>query len=533
MSDKPLKKQTFLGGAAVLALSTAVVKIIGACYKIPLGNLIGDAGFGYFTTAYDIYSVLLMVATTGLPVAMSRMISESQALGQGRQIRRTFRTAMLVFLAIGGIGTAGMMILCMQLARFMNSPNSWYAILALAPSLLFICISSAYRGYFQGQGNMVPTSISQVFEALCKLFIGFSCAWFIMHRWNNVPMAAGGAIVGVTVGTVVSVIYLAIKHRAADRHVEAMGGEVLTRSETAKKLLAIAIPITLGSAGLQIINLIDAKIIMGRLLGPAGFIQAEADVLKGIYNFCQTIFNLPCAFITPITISAIPAITAHLTLKDHKSVLMVEESALRIMGLLALPCATGLAVLAGPILQLLRGYTGAELATGGPVLAILGIAVIFNSMVLVTTAVMQAHGDVKTPVINLIIGGIVKIIVNYILVGTRTFNIIGAPIGTVCCYAVITALNFLALRRITTLPSFRRTLLKPIVASALMGAAAYGAYAVISRVIGSQKLCCLGAICAAGLVYLVLVLVMKIITLDDCALLPKGDKIAKLLRIEK
>ena len=95
MSDKPLKKQTFLGGAAVLALSTAVVKIIGACYKIPLGNLIGDAGFGYFTTAYDIYSVLLMVATTGLPVAMSRMISESQALGQGRQIRRTFRTAML------------------------------------------------------------------------------------------------------------------------------------------------------------------------------------------------------------------------------------------------------------------------------------------------------------------------------------------------------------------------------------------------------------------------------------------------------
>ena len=166
-------------------------------------------------------------------------------------------------------------------------------------------------------------------------------------------------------------------------------------------------------------------------------------------------------------------------------------------------------------------------------LAILGIAVIFNSLVLVTTAVMQAHGDVKTPVINLIIGGIVKIIVNYILVGTRTFNIIGAPIGTVCCYAVITALNFLALRRITTLPSFRRTLLKPIVASALMGAAAYGAYAVISRVIGSQKLCCLGAICAAGLVYLALVIVMKIITLDDCALLPKGDKIAKLLRIEK
>ncbi len=522
MSDKPLKKQTFLGGAAVLALSTAIVKIIGACYKIPLGNLIGDAGFGYFTTAYDIYSVLLMVATTGLPVAMSRMISEAQALGQGRQIRRIFRTALLVFLSIGLVGTSGMMIFCRQLARFMNSPNSWYAILSLAPSLLFICISSAYRGYFQGQGNMVPTSVSQVYEALCKLFIGFACAWFIMRRLGNVPMAAGGAIVGVTVGTVVSVAYLALKHRAADRHVEAMGGEVLSGRETAKKLLAIAIPITLGSAGLQIINLIDAKIIMGRLLGPAGFMQAEADVLKGIYNFCQTIFNLPCAFITPITISAIPAITAHLTLNDRKSVRMVEESALRIMGLLALPCATGLAVLAGPILQLLRGYSGAELVTGGPVLAILGIGVIFNSLVLVTTSVMQAHGDVKTPVINLIIGVIVKIIVNYILVGTRAINIIGAPIGTVCCYACITALNFLAMRRVTTLPSFRRTLLGPIVASAIMGGAAFGAYALISRVIGSQKLCCLAAICAAGAVYVVLVVVMKLITLDDCALLPKA-----------
>ena len=124
MSDKPLKKQTFLGGAAVLALSTAVVKIIGACYKIPLGNLIGDAGFGYFTTAYDIYSVLLMIATTGLPVAMSRMISEAQALQQGRQIRRIYRTALTVFLTIGIIGAGGMTILCRQLARFMNSPDS-------------------------------------------------------------------------------------------------------------------------------------------------------------------------------------------------------------------------------------------------------------------------------------------------------------------------------------------------------------------------------------------------------------------------
>ncbi len=533
MNEKPLKKQTFLGGAAVLALSTAIVKIIGACYKIPLGGLIGDAGFGYFTTAYDIYSVLLMIATTGLPVAMSRMISEAQALGQGRQIRKIYKTALLVFLSIGIVGAGGMMLLCRQLARFMNSPDSWYAILALAPSMLFICIISAYRGYFQGQGNMVPTSISQVFEALCKLVLGFGAAWFIMKKWNDVPMAAGGAIIGVTIGTVVSAVYLGAKHRAADRHLEALGGTVLTTGATAKKLLAIAVPITLGSAGLQIINLIDAKIVMGRLLGAAGYLQSEADVLKGIYNFCQTIFNLPCAFITPITISAIPAITAHLALKDRKNAKMVEESAVRIMALLAMPCAAGLAVLAGPILELLRSYSGDALATGSAILAILGIAVVFNSLVLVTNAIMQAHEDVTTPVINMMIGGIVKIIVNYILVGTRTFNIIGAPIGTLCCYACITILNLIAMRKSTTPPSFSRTMFKPLLAALIMGAVAYGSYGVLTRVVHARKLCCVGAIGVAGVVYLVLVVVLKLITMDDCKLLPKGDKIAKLLRIKE
>jgi len=533
LNEKPLKKQTFLGGAAVLALSTAIVKLIGACYKIPLGNLIGDAGFGYFTTAYDIYSVLLMIATTGLPVAMSRMISEAQALKQGRQIRKIYHTALIVFLTIGFVGAGGMLIFCQQLARFMNSPDSWYAILALAPSLLFICIISAYRGYFQGQGNMVPTSVSQVFEALSKLVIGYGAAWIIMEQFDNVPMAAGGAIIGVTIGTVISAVYLGIKHRQADRHLEELGGPVKSTSDTAKQLLAIAIPITLGSAGLQIINLIDAKIVMGRLIGAAGFLQSEADVLKGIYNFCQTIFNLPCAFITPITISAIPAITAHLTLKDKKSAKMVEESAVRIMALLAMPCAVGLAVLAGPILQLLRDYGGETLATGSAILAILGIAVVFNSLVLVTNAVMQAHGDVKTPVINMVIGGIVKVIVNYILVGSPSIHIIGAPIGTLCCYVCITTLNLIAMRRSTTPPSFVRTMFKPLLASLIMGAAAYGSYALLIRVIGSQSLSCLGAICMAGVAYLILVVVLKVITADDCKLLPKGDKIAKLLRIKE
>ena len=533
MQDQPVKKQSFLGGAAVLALATAIVKVIGMCFKVPLQMVIGEAGYGYFTTAYDIYSVLLMVSTTGLPVAMSRMISEARALDQAAQIKKIYRVSFAVFLAIGLVGFAGMAIFCKQLASLLGQRNAWYAVLALSPSVLFIGIMSSYRGFFQGQSNMTPTSVSQVMEALCKLFIGLAVAWLIMRRWNNVPLAAGGAIIGVTVGTVAASAYLGARHRKASRQMDlTAGGAVRSSRQTLRQLLAIAVPITIGAAGLQLINLLDAIIYMFRLKGAAGFTQHEADVLKGIYNYCQTIFNMPCSFITAITISAIPAITAHLAMKNNRGVRMVEDSAVRVMALIALPCALGLACLSSPIYQLLSSHTRESLQTAGPVLAILGIAVIFNSLVLVTNAVMQAHGDVMTPVLNMLIGGVVKIIVNYILVGNPSINIVGAAIGTVCCYAAITILNLIAMRRkLGSQLSVPKLLAKPLLASIIMGAIARLAYTGLMMVVPSQRLSCLLAIGVGGIVYVVLVVALKIITADDCALLPKGEKIAKILHI--
>lgn len=529
-----MKKQSFLHGAAILALATFIVKIIGACYKIPLVGIIGNSGYGYFTTAYDIYSVLLTISTAGLPVAMSRMISESQALGHHAQIKRIYRASLYVFLTIGIVGTGGMLIFCRQLAEFMESPNSWASIAALAPAVFFVCVISSYRGFFQGQSNMTPTSVSQVYEALCKLFIGLGAAWFVMNRTGDVVLAAGGAILGVTVGTIISMAYLGIKYRKAAAYLDTQGGPVQPLGSTVKQLLAIAIPITLGAAGLQIINLVDAKIVMGRLLGAVGFTQTHADEVKGIYNFCQTMFNLPAAFIVPITVSIIPSITSYLTVKDYKSTLMVEESAVRITALLGLPCGVGLAVLSGPILTMLAGYGPVELATGNPIMRIFGAAVILNCLVLLTNAMMQAHGNVTTPLIDMLIGGIVKVVVNFVLVGLPQFNIIGAPIGTFCCYLTIISLNLIAMKRMQGehSPRVLRTLVKPLIASLIMGAAAWASYGLLSRFISSGSIACLGAICVAGCVYLVLVVALRIITREDCMLLPKGEKIVKLLRID-
>ena len=474
-----------------------------------------------------------MISTTGLPVAMSRMISEARALNNGKQVRQIYRVSLMAFLSIGIIGSALMLIIPKQLANMMENPNAMWSIFALGPAVLFVCYISACRGFFQGQGNMAPTAVSQIIEALCKLFLGLGLAWLVMNRLGDGPLAAAGSIAGVTIGTVLSALYLFCKTRRRTRELSRAEGQARPAGETLKRLLAIAVPITLGAAGLQIINLFDAATVMNRLINAAGYTQERADVVKGVYNYCQTIFNFPCAFIPCITIAIIPAITNSLTLQDRRGVRSVQNSSLRLMGLIAMPCAVGLIVLAEPIVALLGGYTGANLTLATKLMAILGVAVVFNSIVLMTDAIMQAHNHAVIPVINTLIGGIVKVIVNYILVGNPDIAITGAPVGTIACYAVITVLNLIAMRRVLrrNAPKLLPNLWKTTIAAVLMGGATWLAYWGLGRIGMGRAVACLGSIVVAVLVYVVLIIVLKVLTYEDCLLLPKGEKIAKILRV--
>ena len=281
MSDSQ-KKQTFLHGAALLAMAAAIVKIIGAFYKIPLKMVIDDQGYGYFMTAYNIYAVLLMISTAGLPVAMSRMISQASALGHYRQVRRVYSTARAIFLGLGIVSSGLMVLFCHQLAAFQKQPDAWAAILSLGPCALLMGIISTYRGFFQGQGNMRPTSVSQVLEAVCKLAVGLAAAFAIMQYTKSVALAAGGAILGVTVSCLISAVYLKGKLRPAYKELPKTDEQVQSWGATAKGLLAIAVPITIGSAGLQLLTVLETNLYMGQLLTSNGLSQDTADTMKGI-----------------------------------------------------------------------------------------------------------------------------------------------------------------------------------------------------------------------------------------------------------
>ena len=420
------KKQTFLHGAALLAMATIIVKIIGAFYKIPLKMIIGDMGYGYFITAYDIYTVLLLISTAGLPIAMSRMISQASSLGNYNQVRRIYATARGIFLGLGIASTALMMGFARPLAAFQKQPNAAAAIFCLGPCALLMCIMSTSRGFFQGQGNMRPTSNSQIIEAFFKLIVGLAMAYFVMKATSNVALAAGAAILGVTVSCLVSALYLHGQWRPAYRDLPATADVPDSYGKTAKQLLAIAVPITIGSAGLQGLTVIETNLYMGQLLTANGMSQSAADVTKGIYNMCQTVFNMPCAFMVPITTSVLPAITGFLAVGNHSDAKATQESAARITGLLSLPCAVGLSILAGPVMGLLGGYSGEELELARKILTVLGANVFFYGVIQYTNVLLQSHGYAHIPVINTLVCGGMKLVVVYLLVGNPQIGIVGA-----------------------------------------------------------------------------------------------------------
>ena len=530
MSDN--KKQNFLQGTALLAMATAIVKIIGAIYKIPLNAIIGKQGFSYYSTAYEIYNVLLMISTAGLPVAMSRMISQANSLGHSNRIHRIYKTSRAIFLTLGIAGSLLMTLFCRQLAEFQNQPDAWAAIGALGPCCLLICIMSTFRGFFQGHSNMLPTSVSQVLEAVVKLVVGMLAALLLLKSTGSVSLAAGGAILGVTISCMASSVYLFGKFRKAYGALEPSSEAAESYSDTAKRLMAIAVPITIGSAGLQILTMLETKIYMGQLLG-LGFTQLEADSMKGIYNMSQTIYNMPCAFITPITISIIPAITSHLTLLDHKAAKATEESAARVTGLICMPCAFGLATLAGPVTALLGGYTGADLTLSTSLMTIMGYNIMFNAVVLLTNAMMQAHGHAVVPVVNMFIAGIMRLVVVYMLTGNPNIGIVGTPIGAMLCFLCIAVLNVFSMRRVMKdPPAIVKNLVKPFAAAAIMGIFVRGALYLLQMLGITSRLILCGLPVAVGVVvYVIAAVLFKAITREDCLLLPKGAKIAKLLHL--
>lgn len=540
------KQNSFFGGAAILAAGILIVKLIGMFYKIPLINIIGEAGAADFNNAYNIYAVLLTVSTAGLPVAVSKLVSEANALDRRNQVRRTFRLALVLFLALGLVSFLVMFFRADALAGMMNDSKAAAGIRALAPAVVCVGCLAALRGYSQGHSNMAPTSVSQIIEALCKLVVGLGLAFWLVKQGKDPDVAAAGAITGVTVGTVVALIYMALDFFLSRGREDTRGTD---RPDSAGSILAnilkIAVPITLSSSMVGIVTVIDSSLVQGQLQSALDLTEQASRTLYGNYSGALNIYNLPTSLMAAITASVIPAVSAALARRDRRGAARITGSALRITALLSFPMGVGLFVLGTPIIRLL--FPKLNVAVAGPLLSTLGIATPFVCMVLVCNSVLQAHGFINLPVIVMVLGGIVKIVNNYNLVGA--IGIAGAPVGNILCFGLALVLDLVVITRvIPNRPRLLPIFAKPAVASAVMGGAAWAVYGLLSRILSSEQVNQAGqtvravsrmgnaagiflAIAVAGVVYLVLVIALRAISRDDLALMPKGDKLARLLRL--
>ena len=260
------KPNTFFGGAAILAVGILVVKLIGMFYKIPLLNIIGEQGSADFNNAYNIYSVLLTISTAGLPVAVSKLVSEADALGRRNQVRRTFRLALALFLILGVLSFLVMFFGSEQLAGLMNDSMAAPGIRALAPAVICVGCLSAFRGYAQGHGNMTPTAVSQIIEALCKLTVGLGLAYWLVGHGADASHAAAGAITGVTVGTIVALAYMLMNFLITRSQEPQLADDQPDEPSTIlKHLLMIAVPITISSSMVGIVTVIDTSLVQGQL----------------------------------------------------------------------------------------------------------------------------------------------------------------------------------------------------------------------------------------------------------------------------
>ena len=551
MSNQP-KKQSFLGGAAILAAAVVIVKLIGAVYKLPLNNILGSAGKTYFDTAYLVYNFLMIFSTAGLPLAISKLTSQAHAQGRENQKRKIFSTSVWLFFILGLAGSLLMFFGAEQLAAFEENPMAAQAIRALAPAVFCVCLLACMRGYTQGQGNMTPTAVSQVLEALCKVCIGLPLAWFILRKCqepaisqqltqtgsDGVEYVAAGAILGVTVGTILSLAFLIVylvTHRSKTEGLDTpeSSGAIM------KSVLAIGIPITLGNSALSIINLIDTKIVMGQLQNALLLSETEAALLNGQYRMAMDMPNMVASFVYPVTMSLIPFAAAAIAQKDTAKANSIISSAFRLITILALPAGVGLSVLSTPIMRLLLPTQQEDALAAGPHLQILGIALVFICLMILTNVILQTYGKEKLPIFTVIAGGITKIAMNYILVGNPDINIHGAPISTLSCYMVIVGLNlFFVWKYSPEKPRYLQIFAKPVVASVLMGGAAWAVYGFAARLLAGHSaysanaLATMLGILAGVAVYAVLVIALRILRAEDVKSVPHGEKLIKLLHLK-
>lgn len=562
------KKKSFMTNVAIVMFSQVAVKFLGMIYRVVITNIsgFGDLGNGYLNSGFQIYTLLLAISSIGIPNAISKMTSERNAVGDFRGAHKIFKTAFILFTLIGTVCSAILYFGANFIAyRIIRMPGTEYVLRCLAPSILFVCMSSVVRGYFTGMENMKATSTSQVLEQFFKCLLTVVIVYliasipYIMSTLLDVAKTdvdrraaymAAGAQVATTISTVLSFLYLLLfysrRRKAIAERISHSDAPTLIApiGKMFKSILMISIPISLGSIISAANRVIDTATItrgieaafsamipsyanMPAIVNPTlEQLHTEAARLSGQLGKSDTLINLPLSINIAFSTVLVPVIAGALKRGDKKTASDKASYSLLISMLIALPCAVGYIALARPIYSLL--YPNAQL--GYDLMQISAVAMIFTALNQTLSGALQGIGKVFVPATGLFIGCIAKLILNIILIRQPAINIYGAPISSIVCQIISFIYSFSILKsQIKFNLNPKKYIVKPLISAGLMGICAILVHTLSMLLFKSNSVSIVISIAAAVIVYFMSLLLLKVLSKEEILELPMGAKILRLL----
>lgn len=528
------KSNNFLIQGTILAAAGIIVRLIGLAYRIPLVRIVGDEGMGYYSVAYEIYAIILLLSSYSLPLSVSKMVSARIAEDDYLNADRILKVSLIYATVVGFICFLFLWLTADWFANvFYQLPLCKYALISLAPTVWIMTYLGVMRGYYQGQSTMVPTAISQILEQIVNAFVSVGAAWWLCHMALEAAKgeamasawgAAGGTI-GTGAGALTALIVLVImflrnrkKWTSKVKDSAESGIEKESYASISKVLFLTVIPVILSTAVYNLTNIIDAEIFTSTMVGHFGIdpssVAADWGVFTGKF---KTLANIPIAISNSVASSLIPVMAAAAVAGNKKGVDDGITLALRYTVLIAFPASIGLTIIGGPVISLLFGQS--DLATTMTLLGSTGV--LFYSISTVTNAVLQGNNYMRLPVINAVIALLIHTLVMIIMLRVFRLGIIAVVVCYVLFALCMCILNGISIRKkLNHKHNIMLVYIKPFICSAVMGAVVFVIRHFIEKVTRSNLVITFVCIAAALAVYMVMVIWTGTITRDELKRFP-------------
>lgn len=539
MSAKKSKGDNYIKQGSILAGASLLVRIIGMLYRFPMSNIIGEEGNGIYSVAFEIYDVMLIISSYSLPLAISKLISAKRVRREHRNILRIFRCAMIFALISGGIAA---LVLFFGAGFFEKNiaggkyTGLYLPLRVLAPTVFIVAIMGVLRGVYQGKGSMIPTAISQIIEQVVNAFVSIYAAYSLIQAHNLSAEIAGWGAAGGTMGTLfgavsglifllfVYIMYKPVLSKMAKKDVT---GKRDSYGYIYKMILYTSVPIILSQTVYQISGIIDYS-IFGSLQSSRGFSDVAVKTATGLYSTkYRLLISVPIAIATAMSSSILPSVVASYEVEDDKGLNSKISLGLKFNLLIAFPCFAGLSVLAEPILKML--YPSQDYVTGGYLLTIGSIAVVFYAISNITGAVLQGIDKMRLPVIHSAIALGVHIAVVVILLYATDMGILALVVGNIVFPAVTGLLNMISIYKYTTYrQEYTRTFGVPIISAAVMSAACFAVYYGIYSILPYNTISVILAVAVSVIVYFAMYFLLGGATREEIYEFPMGVRIVRL-----